>query len=257
MSRPTPLSLRALRLSRMGLHLLRGLATLALVFPRARQSRRDGLIRAWGAKLLRIFAVRLIVDAPPGFDLRAGRRLLVGNHVSWLDIYALQAVVAARFVAKAELATWPVLGRLIRQSGTVFIERTRRSDTRRINHTIAAHLAAGEVIAVFPEGTTSDGRTVRKFHANLFQAAVEAEAEVVPFCLRYLDARGNYSAAPAYIGDLTFWQSIRQVLRERRLTCELTVFAPLERAGRTRRELAAAAEQMVAERLRGHSRQDR
>jgi 1-acyl-sn-glycerol-3-phosphate acyltransferase len=241
----------------MVMHLLRGLATLGFVFPRVTQPRRDGLIRAWGAKLLRNFSVRLVVDAPPGFDLRAGRRLMVGNHVSWLDIFALQAVVAARFVAKAELATWPVLGRLIRQSGTVFIERTRRADTLRINHAIAAHLAAGEVVAVFPEGTTSDGRALRKFHANLFQAAVEAEAEVVPFCLRYRDERGNYSAAPAFIDDLTFWQSIRRVLRERRLTCELTIFAPLERAGRSRRELAAAAEQMVAERLRGHSRQDR
>jgi 1-acyl-sn-glycerol-3-phosphate acyltransferase len=249
--------LRGLRLARMGMHLLRGLATLAFVFPRADRRRRDGLVRAWGAKLLRIFAVRLRVDAPPGFDLRVGRRLLVGNHVSWLDIYALQAVVAARFVAKAELATWPVLGRLIRQSGTVFIERARRADTLRINHTIAAHLGDDEVIAVFPEGTTSDGRAVRKFHANLFQAAIEADAEVVPFCLRYLDARGHYSEAPAYIGEMSFWQSIRRVLRERRLTCELTIFAPLTHAGRSRRELAAAAERMVAERLRGHSRQDR
>ncbi|MBL8382616.1 MAG: 1-acyl-sn-glycerol-3-phosphate acyltransferase [Burkholderiales bacterium] len=241
----------------MAIHLVRGLSTLALVFPRATPARRDRLIRAWGRKVLAIFSVRLVVDPPPGLDLAARRRLYVGNHVSWLDIYALQSVTAARFVAKAELATWPLIGRLIRQSGTVFIERSKRSDTRRINQTLRAHLEAGDVIAVFPEGTTSDGRDVRKFHANLLQAALDADAEIVPFCLRYLDTQGNYAEAPAYIGDLTFLQSVARVLRERRLVCELTFFPPLERAGRGRRELAAAAEQQVRLRLHGHSRQDR
>jgi 1-acyl-sn-glycerol-3-phosphate acyltransferase len=256
-TRPTPLAARAWRLARMAAHIVRGLATLALVFPRAARARRDQLIRAWGRDVLRIFSLRHVVDAPPGFDPHAGPRLLVGNHVSWLDVYALQAVTAARFVAKAELASWPVVGRLIRQSGTVFIERGRRSDTRRINHTLRAHLEAGEVIAVFPEGSTSDGRDVLKFHANLLQAALDADAEIVPFCLRYTDTRGHYAAAPAYVGDMSFLRSIGNVLREPRLVCEVTFFPPLDRRGRSRRELAAAAEQMVRERLHGHSRQDR
>jgi 1-acyl-sn-glycerol-3-phosphate acyltransferase len=241
----------------MAAHIARGLAMLAWVFPRATQKRRDQIVRAWSRKVLRILSFRHVVDAPPGFDPAAGSRLYIGNHVSWIDIYALQAVTAARFVAKSELAAWPVLGRLIRESGTVFIERSKRSDTRRINHTLRAHLEAGEVITVFPEGTTSDGRDVLKFHGNLLQAALDANAEIVPFCLRYLDGRGNFSEAPAYIGEMTFWQSIRQVLREKRLVCELTFFPPLEAAGRGRREIALAAEQMVRERLRGHSRQNR
>lgn len=255
--RPTPLAVRALRLGRMAAHIARGLLTLAFVFPRAGQARRDRLLRAWARKVLAIFAFRHVVDAPPGFDAQAPGRLYIGNHVSWMDIYAIQAVTAARFVAKAELASWPVLGRLIRQSGTLFIERARRTDTRRINQTLRAHLEAGEVIAVFPEGTTSDGREVLKFHANLLQSALDAGAPVVPFCVRYLDQRGHYTPAPAYIGDQTFWQSIRAVLRERRLTCEITFFAPLESTGRTRRELALAAESMIRERLAGYSRQDR
>ena len=257
MTPKTSIVTRSLRLARMAVHIVRGLVTLALVFPRVGQRRRDQLIRAWGRKVLRIFSLRQVVDAPPGFDPHAPGRLYIGNHVSWLDIYALQGVAAVRFVAKAELATWPVLGRLVRQSGTVFIERTRRSDTRRINQALRAHLEAGEVIAVFPEGTTSDGRDVLKFHANLLQAALDAGAEIVPFCLRYLDTHGNYSEVPAFIGEMTFWQSIRAVLREKRLVCELTFFPPLDTQGRSRRELALAAETLVRERIRGHSRQDR
>lgn len=241
----------------MCLHIVQGLATIAFVFPRASRARRDRLIRLWGAKLLKIFAVRLLVDAPPGFDVRAPQRLFVGNHVSWLDIYALQAVTSARFVAKSELAAWPVFGRLIRDTGTVFIERAKRSDTRRINAVLKQHLSEGGIIAVFPEGTTSDGRDVRKFHANLFQSALDAGAQIVPFCLRYTDTKGQLSTAPAYIDDLTFWDSVKLTLRESRLRCELTIFSPLDTAGRDRRQLAHAAETLVRQRLQGHTRQDR
>ncbi len=255
--RSTPLFLRGLRLARMGLHLFRGLATLAFVFPRVGTRRRDQLVRAWARKVLSIFSFRHVVEGPPGFDPHAPGRLYIGNHISWMDIYAIQAVTAARFVAKAELAAWPVLGQLIRRSGTVFIERGRRSDTLRINRVIGEHLKAGEVIAVFPEGTTSDGRGVLKFHANLLQAALDAQVPIVPFCLAYRDVHGHYTDAPAYIGDLTFWQSVRRVLRERRLVCEITFFEPLATEGRDRRALAQVAQTLIAGRLAGHTRQDR
>ena len=241
----------------MVVHILRGFATLATVFPRATPRRRDQMIRSWGHQVLRIFAITLHVEKPHDFDPTLGKRLLIGNHISWLDIYALQAVTAARFVAKSELASWPVLGHLIARSGTVFIERAKRSDTRRINHTIMAHLAEGTTIGVFPEGTTTDGRDVLKFHANLLQSALDCGAQIVPFCLRYTDTHGHYTDVPAYIGDMTFWESIKVILRARRLRCELTFFPPLLQDGRSRRELAAAAEGMVRERLQGHTSQDR
>ena len=241
----------------MTLHILAGLVILATSFPKATPARRDQMVRTWAHQVLGIFAMSLTVVKPHDFDPAAGKRLLIGNHVSWLDIYVLQAVTAARFVAKSELATWPVLGRLIANSGTVFIERGKRSDTLRINQTIRARLDDGAIIGVFPEGTTTDGRDVLKFHGNLLQSALDGGAEISPFCLRYTDARGNYSDAPAYIGDLSFWDSIKLVLREKKLHCELTFFTPLAQDGRNRRELAAAAEQMVRARLQGHTAQDR
>jgi 1-acyl-sn-glycerol-3-phosphate acyltransferase len=243
----------------MVVHIVRGLLTLAIIFPGATPQKRNHLIRAWGHKVLQIFAVSLTVHKPHDFDPapEGGKRLYIGNHISWMDIYAVQAVTATRFVAKSELKTWPVLGRLMVHSGTVFIERAKRSDTLRINQTIREHLDGGTLITVFPEGTTTDGRDVNKFHGNLLQAAIDGGAEIAPFCLRYLDARGNYTDAPAYIGDLTMWDSIKAVLREKRLHCELTFFSPLSHEGRGRRELAAAAEGMIRERIMGFTPQDR
>lgn len=257
MLRATPLLTRAARLTRAAAHLVQGLATLAWVFPRATRVRRERLIRAWDGKLLRIFSVRVTVDAPPGFDPAHSKRLYVGNHISWLDIFVLQAITAARFVAKSELAAGAVFGRLVRQSGTVFIERARRADTRRINAVLREHLAQGEVIAVFPEGGTSDGREVKKFHANLLQAALDAQAQIVPFCLRYTDKDGHYTDAASYVGEMTLWQSLNRILREPVVRCELTLFAPLDTAGRDRRQLAHAAQTLVYQRLQGHTRQDR
>ena len=241
----------------MAAHIVQGLVTLMFVFPRVSPARRLRLIRSWDGKVLNIFAMRMKVDAPPGFDLAHSKRLYIGNHISWIDVYALQSVTAARFVAKSELAAWPVLGTLIALSGTVFIERAKRADTRRIVKTVQQHLHDGEVIAVFPEGSTTDGRDVLKFHANLLQAALDAGAEIVPFCLRYTDAKGHFTTAAAYIGEMSLWESIKLMLREKRMHCELTLFAPLDTAGRDRRQLAHAAETLVRQRLQGHTRQDR
>lgn len=257
MPRATSLVTRATRLVRAAAHLAQGLATLAWVFPRATRARRERLMRAWDGKLLRIFGVRVSVDAPPGFDLAHPKRLYIGNHISWLDIFVLQAITAARFVAKSELAAGAVFGRLVRQSGTVFIERARRADTRRINASLREHLVQGEIIAVFPEGATSDGREVRKFHANLLQAALDAEAQIVPFCLRYTDARGHYTDAACYVGEMTLWHSLKRILCEGTVHCELTLFEPLDIQGRDRRQLAHAAETLVRQRLQGHTFRDR
>jgi 1-acyl-sn-glycerol-3-phosphate acyltransferase len=257
LSRPTALPVRAWRLTRMALHVVRGFATIAFVFPRISRERQDQLVRAWSHHVLGIFGVSISVAKPHDFDQMHGKRLFVGNHISWLDIYAVQSVTGARFVAKSELAAWPVLGRLMKNAGTVFIERAKRADTLRINQTVREHLEAGTVIAIFPEGTTSDGRDVLKFHGNLLQAAMDAGAQIVPFCLRYMDAQGHFTDIPAYYGDMTFWQSIKLVLRERKLHVDLGFFSPLATQDRSRRELAAAAEAIVRERVRGHTPQDR
>ena len=160
----------------MALHIAQGLVTLIFIFPRLSPARRQRFIRSWDGKVLKIFAMRTQVDAPPGFDLTRPQRLYIGNHISWIDVYALQSITGARFVAKSELAAWPVLGTLIAKSGTIFIERAKRADTRRIVKTVQQHLEDGEIIAVFPEGSTTDGRLQQIAVKFVYVAAIGGRA---------------------------------------------------------------------------------
>src|SRR5207342_3377123 len=96
-----------------------------------------------------------------------GPMMLVANHISWLDILVLHASRHCRFVSKSDVAHWPLIGRLATAAGTMYIERESRRDALRIVHHMTEALASGDILAVFPEGTTSDGVTLLPFHANL------------------------------------------------------------------------------------------
>jgi len=170
--------------------------------------------------------------------------LVVANHISWLDIFVLNAHHPVRFVAKAELARWPVVSRMIRGAGTVFIERGRRRDTHRVNQKMARVLADGDVVAIFPEGTTTHGSDVLPFKSSLLQPIVEAEGHVQPVAIRYRTPDGGMAMAPTYVGDTSFAQSFWAVCGERSLTVELMAMPALPARGH-RRHLARAAEASI------------
>ncbi|MGQ9725325.1 MAG: lysophospholipid acyltransferase family protein, partial [Tepidimonas sp.] len=163
-------------------HLLQGLWTVWWCFPRWDEATRARRIQAWSAQALRILGVALRVQGQPPAH---GPLLVVANHVSWLDILAIDAAWPCRFVSKADVRHWPLLGRLVAGAGTLFIERDRKRDALRVVHHLAERLQAGDVLAVFPEGTTSDGRSVLPFHANLLQAALATGTPVQPLGLAY------------------------------------------------------------------------
>jgi 1-acyl-sn-glycerol-3-phosphate acyltransferase len=134
---------------------------------------------------------------------------------------------------------------MIRGAGTIFIERTRRRDTRRANEQVAEVLAAGEVVVVFPEGTTTDGTSMQKFHGSLLQPIIDAKGHVLPVAIRYKDPQGRLSMAPEYVGDTTVPESFWRVCGERRLVVELHAMTLLRGSGLHRRELARAAETAI------------
>jgi 1-acyl-sn-glycerol-3-phosphate acyltransferase len=174
----------AWRLARLVFHLLRGLATCALVFPWARVTMRERLVRRWSARLLTICRVQ--VERQPGAEpLR--HALIVSNHISWLDIFVINSLHPCRFVAKAEIRAWPVLGWLVAQAGTVFIARGSRRDLRHIFKGLVAALGEHQRVAFFPEGTTASQGCLLPFHANLFEAAIDAAVPVQPYALSYVD----------------------------------------------------------------------
>jgi 1-acyl-sn-glycerol-3-phosphate acyltransferase len=227
---------------RLVAHLLSGMWTVATRFPRASEETRAELNRRWSLKFLRIAGMRLVVHND-GARIDEGV-LVISNHISWIDIYVINAWRPTRFVSKAEIRKWPVVGWLAYQLGTVFIQREKRSEAKRIMHELSGRLQAGETICVFPEGTTSDGVTLLPFHANLFQAAVSASRPVQPLCLYYEDAHGKQSTAPAYIGDMSLGQSLDALLRGAPLTAHLYVGEALA-PGAERRVLATEAQAAV------------
>lgn len=245
----TPFALRIVRALRVAVHVLESLAIIFFVFPWASSSGRRRRIRRWSQRLLAMLGVHCKVG---GIGLRGlpGNLMLVANHVSWLDIFVILSLRATRFVGKSELGHWPLLGHLIKGTGTILIDRGKRHDTARINKTISDVLATGDCVTVFPEGTTTDGRHVLHFHGSLLQPVIDARGHVAPIALAYRNALGERSESPIYIGETTFLQSFWWILGERRLHVEAT-FLPLLPAcdGLHRRELALSAQNAIAQAL--------
>ncbi|VVE63668.1 glycerol acyltransferase [Pandoraea anapnoica] len=236
---------------RLGLHLARGMLTAATLFPFLSQPQKDRRIRAWSQKLLKLCGMHLEVEqhAP----VPEGGVMLLCNHVSWIDIFALNAWQPVRFVAKAEIRHWPLVGWLCVQTRTIFLQRERRADARRIMHYLADCLRDGDVITVFPEGTTTDGRSLLPFHANLLQAPVTTGKPVQPLCLFYTDAAsGRHTMAPAYIGETSLIESIDMILRAPPMTVRLSIGAPqYPQDGEHRREFTLGAQRAVGAALQG------
>jgi 1-acyl-sn-glycerol-3-phosphate acyltransferase len=233
---------RFIRISLLLPHLAWGVTLAGGIFPLVRPRQRDRIITAWSRQLLGILGVRPQVAALPTLT---GGALLVCNHVSWLDIYLIHAARRVHFVSKAEVRGWPVAGWLAHKSGTLFIERGRRADTARVNAEMRALIQGGAQVAVFPEGTTSDGLGLRRFLPSLLQPAVELNCPTVPAALRYRTLDNAYSAAPAYIDEISLWQSLLQIVSEPGLIAELHFGEPILPTGH-RRDLAAQAEVATA-----------
>jgi 1-acyl-sn-glycerol-3-phosphate acyltransferase len=156
----------------VGLHLLYGALQVALLFPLAGASRRQRLRRRWSQGLLGVLGIRIEVAAGIASGLEGG--LLVANHISFVDIFLINALLPSSFVAKGDVARWPLIGWLARRNGTVFIERGNRKAAQQAREHLLAALGKGQRLAIFPEGTTTAGDRVLPFHGALFQAAIDA-----------------------------------------------------------------------------------
>lgn len=233
---------RTYRLIRLGLHLLEAMLIAGLLFPIVNHAGRDRLISYWSRHLLTVLGVRIQAEHAPSLQ---GGALLVCNHVSWLDIYLIHSARRVYFVSKSEVRGWPILGWLAQQGGTLFLNRGRRADTARVNHSMGELMQQSAWVAVFPEGTTSDGRGLRRFLPSLLQPAVTLGCPIIPAALRYRTRAGDYTEAPAYIDEISMWGSLKRIISEPGLVAELKFGEPFV-PDRHRRELATHAESVVA-----------
>ncbi len=241
---PTRRSVRLRRTALVGVHLGSAYLSATLLASRLSPVRRQRLASRLARQLLRYLDVRVTLRG--SVPSMGSPVLVVANHVSWLDMNALNTVLGARFVAKSEVQTWPIAGTIAARFGTLFIVRWHRGDAARVRHAVAAALGAGQRVVVFPEGTTTDGTALGPFHPALFQSAIDAGVPVLPVAVRYLDGAGLPTAAPAFIGDMTFVESLARIVAEPTLEAVLSFGPTLYPGGRTRKELAASARQWIA-----------
>ena len=234
---------------RLALHILIGLALTLFVYPLRSPSRRQRIRQRWSSQLLAIVGVRLEHE---GERVQPGC-LLVANHVSWLDIFVVNALAPAAFVSKAEVRNWPVIGVLAARNETVFLMRGSRGHARIINAEVGAILDAGRNVALFPEGTTTDGSHVLHFHAALLQPAVESGHPVQPLAISYIDAEGKHSLAPAYAGDTSLMACLMAIISTPSLIASVSVGSPLPTCnGLHRKEVARQARESIVAHVHRH-----
>ena len=246
------------RLGRVEAHLESGAMQMALLFRWLDERRLQARIRAWSAKLLAICGVEHGVSGLPPMKM-AGGQLWVANHVSWLDIFALNAVEPVRFVAKAEVARWPLVGYLAKQAGTIFVSREGvcRSGRRQIDE-VAMLLQQGRHVVVFPEGTTTRGQTLLPFKSSFFQAALDAQCLVAPVVCRYPQADGSANEAMAYCDDTRLIASLWRILGLSHAQVRIQFLPPVLAEGNRRdfsRHIQAQLTKKLAEPLPQPARQ--
>ena len=226
---------------------VRGLWLIQFALPRTDAAGWHAIMQRWAVQMLRCLGVEVRVTGEP----QPGAVLMVANHVSWLDIPALHASSPrTRFVSKSAIAHWPLLGRLARAGGTLFIERERKRDALRVVHEVADSLRKHDAVAVFPEGTTGAGHEVLPFHANLLQAAITTGTVIQPIVLRYSEPGLPVSVAAQYINDTTLAESVMKVCRARGMVVDVRFLAPEPAGELDRRTLAEHLRERVAAELR-------
>ncbi|MFT4101351.1 MAG: lysophospholipid acyltransferase family protein [Burkholderiaceae bacterium] len=293
--RVKPILRRAWRLPTMVALLFGGLLTVTMVFPMIGPARRDRTVATWSRWLMRSSGIRIqewgeesgaamrgavaaaqtmtadlsVTVADPAADPAADPSaetpvdmpvagLLVANHVSWVDIFVINALAPSSFIAKDDIARWPLIGTLVGRVGTLFLERGKRHAVHRALTVVAEQLRAGRRVAVFPEGTTGSGDVLQPFHANLIEAAVKADAPLLPVGLRYRGLNGERLSGEGGVIDFVgsrigFLGSVWRITGASGVVAEIhrlpPIVAPDDSGNRARHLLAAQARQAISERL--------
>lgn len=230
--------------------ILWGCIQVALFFGHEDRPARRRRVRNWSRQCMRVCGVRLTVHGAERFFAQGGR-FMVGNHVSWLDIFAVNSVHAVRFVAKEEVRSWPAIGWLAARAETVFIKRGNRRSSQQVRETLLGIFAENDCAVVYPEGTSTDGTELKPFRSNLFETAVVSGQAVWPIAVYYPRADGSPNTDMAFYGDLSLWQSFCRILPQRQSEVALYFLDPVSPAGKDRQQICDEAQAQIAAKLAG------
>lgn len=165
-------------------------------------------LAAAGARIIRIGEFNPFIEA---------NRMVVANHISWLDVPVLQTIYSTCFIGKAEMQKWPLIGSMVKVGGTIFINRQNKRQLIHINQVVTNKLQEGASIGLFPEGKTGTGETVNQFKAPLLEAAIMAKSKITPLVLEYCDHEHNRTRQVTYAGKLSLYKSIQNTLTLKRI----------------------------------------
>lgn len=229
------------------LHVLYGLGIAGIILPRLGRERRDWVISRWSAALMDLLNIQVVAQGnipPRGLT----NTMFVGNHISWVDIHALNSIHTTRFVAKSEIKRWPIFGYFAIQVNTLFVDREKRHDAGKIVDVAKQALIGGDCICFFPEGTTTDGSELRPFKGSLLQAAIEAHSQIRPFSIYYPDEQDQPNTDMAYWGDMNLIESMRLIIKQRSPRVVLDFSVPIDAAQYDRRNLTTTIRQAIISR---------
>lgn len=239
------------RLLRLIAHIVKGILIALLLLPSASPMRRDLHIQRWCRQLLRIFNVALYTYGDiPTWDTR--NTMFVANHVSWMDIHALNCIRTIRFIGKSEIKSWPIFGWFATKANTLYIERERRQHTGVVVNTACNSLKQGDCMCFFPEGTTTDGNQLMPFKGSLMQAAIDAEADVWPVAIRYPGPDNSINKRMAFADDTTLLASIWAILSLAEPVVELHFLPVIKSGEHERRGLTLMVRKQIATKLGLH-----
>lgn len=229
--------------------LLYGMLEMFFLFPFYSKQRKLRAIQLWSLRVLASCGLKLKTYG--NLPKEGQGQMMICNHISWLDIMAINAAFPGRFVAKDDVAKWPVVGYLATQAQTVYVTRNKGTEgnSRKIRHVTEA-LKNGDTVTLFPEGTSSEGREILPFKTSFFQAANEAGVPFIPVLCRYPNPDGSSpNPAMAYYGDISLVESIRMIASQPDGTAELYFLDPVP-SGADRQEIARHIHQLLSEKQR-------
>jgi 1-acyl-sn-glycerol-3-phosphate acyltransferase len=206
----------------------------------------EKIIQFWCKRLLSIFEIKVEVQGLDSFLYNQKQYLMVANHISWMDIIVIQSIKPSIFVAKSDVASWPLFGWVAQMTGTIFIKREKVSDIKKALKKMKRRLIKRSV-CIFPEGTSTSGRYLLPFKSNLFQSSIDTNKSILPLCLRYKQ-KGTYSDKAAFIDDMSLVDSIIKIKNENDISVEVEVLQPIRPRG-NRKELAVYVQEILHKNL--------
>ena len=219
---------------------------LCLLILISTKRQQEKIIQFWCKRLLSIFEIKVEVLGLDSYLSNQKQYLMVANHISWIDIIIIQSIKPSIFVAKSDVASWPLFGWVAQMTGTIFIKRDKVSDIKKALKKMKRRLIKRSV-CIFPEGTSTNGRYLLTFKSNLFQSSIDTNKSILPLCLSYKQ-KGTYSDKVAFVDDMSLVDSIVKIKKENDITVVVDVLQPIRPRG-NRKELAVYTQEILQKNL--------